>query len=244
MHVLKAIFWREFTSYFATPLAYIFIVVFLLLSGALTFFLGGFLPRGQADLQAFFMFHPWLYLFFVPAVTMRLWAEERKLGTVEFLMTLPVKAWQACLGKFLACWVFVGLSLLLTFPLWLTVNYLGQPDNGVIFVSYLSSWLMAGGLIALGCCCSALTKNQVIAFVLAASFSLIFMLGGTPVVLDFFRGWTPDAFLDAVAAISVLTHFQTMAKGLLQLKDIMFFIMMMVFFLAATMVTIESKKAV
>ena len=165
MHAVRTIFERELRAYFTTPLAYVFIVIFLALTGSLTFFLGGFFERGQADLAPFFLFHPWLYLFLVPAIAMRLWAEERRSGTIELLMTLPTTTFAAVLGKFLAAWVFAGIALLLTFPMWLTVNWLGDPDNGVILVSYLGSWLMAGAFIAIGACVSALTKNQVIAFV-------------------------------------------------------------------------------
>ena len=165
LHSVRTIFARELKAYFTTPLAYVFIVIFLALTGSLTFFLGGFFERGQADLAPFFLFHPWLYLFLVPAIAMRLWAEERRTGTIELLMTLPTTTFAAVLGKFLAAWAFAGIALLLTFPMWLTVNWLGEPDNGVILASYLGSWVMAGAFIAIGACVSALTKNQVIAFV-------------------------------------------------------------------------------
>jgi len=160
---------REFGSYFGTPLAYVFIVIFLSLTGALTFYLGGFLYIGQASLETFFVYHPWLYLLLVPAVAMRLWAEERKTGTIENLMTLPVSTYEAVLGKFFAAWAFCGIALALTFPIWITVNFLGDPDNGVIVASYVGSFLMAGAFLAIGSCMSALTKNQVIAFVIAAT---------------------------------------------------------------------------
>src|ERR1700761_5581637 len=158
---------RELASYFATPLAYVFILIFLLLANAFTFYLGNFFERGQADLLPFFNFHTWLYLFLVPAVSMRLWAEERKSGTIELLLTLPLTMWQAVVGKFLAAWVFIGIALFLTFPIWITVNYLGSPDNGVIFASYIGSFLMAGGYLAIGSAISATTNNQVIAFVVS-----------------------------------------------------------------------------
>jgi len=167
MNTLFTICKREFSAYFATPVAYVFIFIFLVMSGVFTFYLGNFYQRGQADLLPFFNFHPWLYLFFMPAVAMGLWSQERQLGTIELLMTLPVTLWQAVLGKFLAAWLFAGLALLLTLPLWITVNYLGTPDNGVILASYLGSWLMAGAFIAVGSCMSAFSRNQIVAFIFA-----------------------------------------------------------------------------
>src|SRR5918996_978035 len=178
MHATLTIARRELAAYFGSPLAYVFIVIFLALSGGLTLYVGAWLERGRADLQGFFDWHPWLYLFLVPAVGMRLWAEERKTGTIEFLMTQPVTTFQAVLGKFLAAWLFVGIALVLTFPLWLTVNYLGNPDNGVILAGYIGSWLMAGGLLAISAAASALSKNQVIAFVLAAAICFLFLMSG------------------------------------------------------------------
>src|SRR5487761_1164892 len=165
MRNVLTIFRREFASYFATPLAYVFIVIFLVLAGVLTFFLGDFFERGQADLRPFFMFHPWLYLVLIPALSMRLWAEERKSGTIELFLTLPIRIGEAVLGKFLAAWCFAGIALFLTFPFWITVNFLGHPDNGVILASYAASWLMAGAILAIGAAISASTKNQVVAFV-------------------------------------------------------------------------------
>lgn len=188
MGITTTILKRELRSYFATPLAYVFIVIFLMLAGLVAFSVGGFCQRGQADLQAFFSFHPWLYLFLVPAVAMRLWAEERKSGTIELLLTLPVTLQQAVMGKFLAAWLFVGIALLLTFPLWLTVNYLGSPDNGIIFAAYLGSWLMAGAFLAVGSCLSAATSNQVIAFILTIVVCFLFVVSGFPLILDSFQG--------------------------------------------------------
>jgi ABC-2 type transport system permease protein len=178
---------REFAAYFATPLAYVFIVIFLVLSGVFTFYLGGFFEGGQANLSAFFNFHPWLYLFLVPAIAMRLWAEERKSGSIELLMTLPITRFEAVTGKFLAAWVFSGIALALTFPMWFTVNYLGNPDNGVILAGYLGSFFMAGGYLAIGSCLSAVTRNQVIAFVVSVAVSFLFTVSGLPIVIDFFE---------------------------------------------------------
>src|SRR6516165_9868321 len=174
MRAILTIFRRELAGYFTTPLAYVFIVIFLVMAGVLSFFVGNFFERGQADLQSFFTFHPWLYLVLIPAVSMRLWAEERKSGTIELFLTLPIRLSEAVLGKFLAAWSFVGIALALTFPFWLTVLFLGDPDNGVIFASYIGSWLMAGAILAIGACVSATTKNQVIAFVVTAALAFVF----------------------------------------------------------------------
>jgi ABC-2 type transport system permease protein len=240
---LLAVFRRELVGAFTTPLPYVFVVVFLLLNGGLGFFLGGFFERGQAELSPFFTFHPWLFLFLIPALTMRMWAEERKSGTIELLLTLPVTVRAVVLGKFLAAWVFVALVLLLTFPLLLTVNVLGDPDNGVILTGYLGSVLAAGGLIAVGACCSALSRNQVVAFVLAASLSLVFLLSGTPVVIHAFSGWAPAAVVDAVASLSLLTHTRPLTAGLVRLVDVVYFLLMITGFLAATGLAVATRKA-
>lgn len=243
MSQLSVVFKRELSSYFATPLAYVFIVIFLVLSGVFTFYLGAFFERGQADLSAFFSFHPWLYLFLVPAIAMRLWAEERKSGTIELLMTLPITRTDAVVGKFLAAWVFAGIALVLTFPMVLTVNFLGEPDNGAIFTGYLGSWLMAGGFLAIGSCMSALSKNQVIAFILTVSASFLFIVSGFPMVLDALSAWAPQALLDAVASLSFLTRFDAISKGVIDLRDLLYFVTLIAAWLAATAVVIDLKKA-
>ena len=243
MEMMRVIFKREFLSYFATPLAYVFIVIYLMLSGVFCFYIGNFFERGQADLHPFFNFHPWLYLFLVPAISMRLWSEERKTGSIELLMTLPITKRDAVLGKFFAAWCFLGLALGLTFPMWLTVNYLGNPDNGVIIASYFGSWLMSGSFLAVGCCMSALSKNQVIAFILAVVICFIFILSGFPMVLNLFKGWAPIAFVDAIASLSFLTHFTSVSKGVLGLRDLLYFLSFIFVWLAATAIVIESKQA-
>ena len=182
---------REFAAYFATPIATVFLVIFVALTGAFAFYVGGFFERGQADLSTFFIYHPWLYLILVPAIGMRLWAEERKSGTIELLMTQPISPWEAILGKFAAAWAFIGLALVLTFPMWFTVNILGRPDNGVILASYLGSFLMAGAYLAVASCISALTKNQVIAFVVAAAVCFLLVMSGLELVQNVFRAWAP-----------------------------------------------------
>ena len=243
MNAVSVIFRRELASYFATPVAYVFIVIFLLLSAAFTFYLGNYFERGQADLGPFFTFHPWLYLFLVPAIAMRLWAEERKSGTIELLLTLPVTMMQAVIGKFLAAWCFVGIALLLTFPMWITVNYLGDPDNGVILAAYLGSFLMAGAFLAIGECLSAVTRNQVIAFILTVVVCFLFMLAGFPLVLNAFSGWAPQALVDAIASLSFLTHFSSISKGVIDLRDLVYFGLMIVFWLFACGLVIDAKKA-
>ncbi len=243
MSAVATILRREFGSYFATPLAVVFIVIFLLLAGAFTFYLGDFFEIGQADLQVFFRFHPWLYLLLVPAVAMRLWAEERKSGTLELLLTQPVTLWQAVLGKFLAAWLFVGLALALTFPIWITVNWLGHPDNGVIIASYIGSWLMAGAFLAMGSCLSAVTRSQVVAFILTVVVCLLMLLAGFPLALDPLRALIPQAWVDAVSALSLLTHFQAITRGVLDFRDVFFFLLTIVTWLVATVLVIEIKKA-
>ncbi|PKH00618.1 ABC transporter permease subunit [Paraglaciecola sp. MB-3u-78] len=243
MRNLSILFRREFSSFFATPVAYVFIGIFLVLSGVFTFFVGGFYERGQADLLPFFNFHPWLYLFLVPAIAMRSWSEERKSGSIELLMTLPISTWQAMLAKHLAAWAVLGLSLLLTFPLWLTVNYLGNPDNGIIVAAYFGSWLMAGAFLSIGLCMSAMTKNQVIAFILSVVVCFVFVVSGSNIVLDAFKSWAPSMVIDVVASFSFLTHFEAMAKGVIALNDLMYFLLVTICWLFAGLVIIEQKKA-
>ena len=243
MNGVGAVYRRELASYFATPLAYVFIVIFLVLSGAFTFWLGGFYERGQADLAPFFSFHPWLFLFLVPAVAMRLWAEERRSGSIELLLTLPVSPGTAVVAKFLAAWTFVALALALTFPIWLTVNYLGSPDNGAILAAYVGSLALSGGFLAIGGCLSAATRSQVIAFILTVVVCFVLLLAGQPLVLDAFRGWAAPALVDAVASVSLLTHFQAISRGVLDLRDVLYFATMIGAWLYATTLVLELRKA-
>ncbi len=243
MRNILSIFKRELRGYFATPVAYVFIVIFLFLTGIFTFYIGGFFERGQADLEPFFRFHPWLYLFLIPAISMRLWSEERKSGTIELLMTLPVTLGEAVLGKFLAAWCFTAIALALTFPMWITVNYLGNPDNTVILFGYLGSLLMAGGFLAIGSCISALTKNQVIAFVVSVVICFLIILSGYPIVLDFFRAWAPQAVVDAISSFSFLTHFDSIKKGVIDARDVLYFGTLIAFWLYANTLVIDMKKA-
>ncbi|HWU52620.1 MAG TPA: ABC transporter permease subunit [Tahibacter sp.] len=243
MNPVRTVFRRELASYFATPVAYVFIVIFLILAGALTFYYGEFYERGRADLQPFFGFHPWLYLFLVPAIAMRLWAEERKSGTIELLLTLPITMWQAVFAKFLAAWAFVGIALALTFPIWITVNYLGDPDNGVIVASYLGSLLMAGAFLAIGSCLSAATRNQVVAFILTVVICFLLLMAGFPLVLGFFQSFLPQGIVDAVAGLSLFTHFQAISKGVIDLRDLIYFALTIAAWLYATAIVIDLKKA-
>ncbi len=243
MNGVVAVMKRELASYFATPIAYVVIWFFLFVSSAFAFYLGNFYERGQADLASFFTFYPWLFVFLVPALSMRLWAEERKSGTVELLLTLPIEIWQAVLGKFLAAWLFTGLAIALTFPIWITVNYLGKPDNGVILATYVGSFLMAGGFLAVGSCFSAATKNQVIAFIFSALACLLFVLAGFDFVLNFFSGWTPQGLLDAIASLSFLTHFTNISKGVIDLRDLVYFALLIGVCLYANTIVLHLKKA-
>ena len=235
---------RELAAYFSTPLAYVFIVIFLALAGSVTFYFGGFFDRNQADLQPFFAFHPWLYLFLIPAVGMRLWAEERKSGTLELLLTLPLTTVDSVLGKFLAAWIFAGIALALTFPIWITVNWLGDPDNGVIVASYIGSWLMAGAFLAIGGFVSALTRNQVIAFVIGAAVCFLFLMSGLDVVQGAVRGWAPPYVVELLGSLSFLVHFERVLKGVLDIRDLIFFFSVMGVFLFANVIVVELKKGV
>src|SRR6201985_1331816 len=218
MSGVLSVFRREFASYFATPIAFVFLIIFLFAMGVFTFYIGNFYATGVADLQSFFSFHPWLYLFLMPALAMRLWAGERRSGTMELLLPLPMPLWATVLGKFLAAWAFAGLALLLTFPIWITVNYLGNPDNGVILASYIGSFWMAGAYLSIGACISAATSNQVIAFIVSVVVCFLFTVSGAPLVLDALQGWAPLALLNAVSSFSFLTHFAAITQGVIDLR--------------------------
>lgn len=243
MNPVKAIIKRELQGYFSTPIAYVFIVIFLILSGVFAFYLGGLYERNQADLAPFFGFHPWLYLFLVPAVSMRMWSEERRSGNIELLMTLPVTQRDLVLGKFLSAWAFIGIALFLTFPIWISINYLGEPDNGLILASYIGSLLLAGAFLAIGSCVSAASKNQVIAFILTAVICFIFLLAGLPLVLNFFSSWLPQFMVDSIASTSFLSHFASINKGVLDLGDVVYFGMVITLWLIATSYVLDMKKA-
>ncbi|MGI9412189.1 MAG: ABC transporter permease subunit [Hyphomicrobiales bacterium] len=243
MRSILAIAKRELQAYFGTPIAYVFLAIFVALTGVFAFFIGGFFDRGEADLRPFFEYHPWLYLLLVPAIAMRLWSEERRSGTIELLMTLPVSITEVVIAKFLAGWAFLGLALVLTFPMWISVNILGDPDNGIIATSYLGSFLMAGAFLAIGSAVSALTRNQVIAFVVSASVCFLFVMSGTDIVLNVFRGWLPEFLLSAVSSMSFLTHFEDVSRGVIDLRDIVFYVSLICFWLFANAVVISLKKA-
>ena len=243
MNGVTAVFKRELASYFATPIAYVFIVIFLVLAGLFTFWYGGFYETGQADLSAFFYWHPWLYLFLVPALSMRLWAEERKSGSIELLMTLPLEVWQAVAGKFFAVWAFTAIAIALTFPVWITVNYLGDPDNGVVLAAYFGSILMAGGFLAVGACISATTKNQVIAFILSVVACFALMAPGMGLVQNLLSGVIPQWLVDGLASLSFQTHFDYISKGVIDLRDLIYFGLLIGGCLYANAIVLELKKA-
>ena len=233
---------RELISYFATPVAYVFITIFLLLSGLFTFYLGNFFEIGQASLGSFFEWHPWLYLFLVPAITMRLWSEEKKSGTIELLTTLPVSTLNIVLGKFMAAWLFTLLALILTFPMWITVNYLGTPDNGVIMASYIGSFLMSGGYLSIGIFISSLTKNQVIAFIVSVTICFLFTVSGLPIVLDFFSSWTGEAITDVIASFSFLANYSDISRGIIDFRTLVYFLSLIFLFLYLNVITLDNSR--
>ncbi len=237
------IFDRELKGYFRTPLASIFLLVFLALSSGMTFFLGRFFDRDQADLTAFFAWHPWLFLILMPAIGMRLWAEERRSGTIELLITLPVTNMQLVIGKFLASWIFTLIALILTMPIWVTVNYLGDPDNNVILISYIGSWLMAGAFLALTSCLSALTKNQVIAFIISSISGFVLIMAGFNLVLSSVRSWTPTWVTETVGSMSFLSHFSRIQMGVFDLRTLIFFISMIILCIWINVQLVQIKKA-
>src|SRR5690242_8788497 len=240
---IRAIVKRELGAYFSSPVAYVFIVIFLLLTGFFTFMVGGFFKAGQANLDSFFMWHAWLYLFLVPCVGMRLWAEERRVGTLELLLTKPITSWQAIAGKFLASWAFLALALVLTFPLVITVNYLGRPENGVIFCGYAGSWLMAGAYLAVSCITSAMTRSQVVSFIISVVICLLLILAGFQPVIDSVAGWAKPWLVDLVASFSVITHSEGFRKGVLDSRDVIFFCSIIGFSLFCTSVILRGHRA-
>lgn len=234
---------REVTGYFASPVAYVFIVIFLLLAGFFTFMVAGFFGRGQANLLAFFAWHPWLYLFLVPAVGMRMWSEERRLGTIELLLTMPITPWQAIVGKFLASWLVLALALALTFPIVITVNYLGNPDNGVILASYIGSLLLCGAYLSISAMTSAMTRNQVVSFIVSVVLCLFLILAGWPPVTNLLTEWASPWLVETIAAFSVMTHFESIQKGVIDSRDVVFFLSVIAFCLFTTSVIIRAHRA-
>jgi ABC-2 type transport system permease protein len=243
LHNVRCVFKRELQGYFATPVAYVFLVIYLILAGVFTWYLGGLYEQDQADLTPCFSFQPWLFLALIPALAMRLWAEERHSGTIELLLTLPISPGQAVLGKFLAAWLFVGVALALTVGEWITVAWLGGPDHGVIATSYLGTLLLAGGFLAIGACLSALTRNQVVAFVLSISIGFLFILSGYPAVLEFAEAVLPEFLVEAVQQMSFLTHFNGLVRGVIDARDVVFFLSLIGVFLFANTIIVDSKKA-
>lgn len=239
---IAAIFRRELTSYFASPVAYVFIVIFLVLAGFLAFPVSEFFARNQADLQPFFFWHPWLFLFLVPAIGMRLWSEERRSGSVELLLTLPITDWEAIMGKFLAAWAFLALTLALTFPAVLTVAYLGNPDEGAMATGYLGSLMIAGVYLAVCNLASSVTRSQTVGFILGVVGCLFIVLSGWRPVTDLFAGWTPKAFVAGLQAFSVLPHYESLQRGVIDLRDIVYCASVIVFCLYATGVVLRNRR--
>ncbi len=234
---------REVAAYFASPVAYVFIIIFLLLSGFLTFMVAGFFERGQANLLTFFAWHPWLYLFLVPAVGMRMWSEERRLGTIELLLTMPITPWQAIVGKFLASWFVLTVALALTFPVIVTVNYLGHPDNGVIIASYIGSLLLAGTYLSISAMTSAMTRNQVVSFILSLVICLFLILVGWPPVTNLLTQWASAGLVETIASFSVMTHFESIQNGVIDSRDMIYFFSIIGFCLFTTSVILRAHRA-
>ena len=243
MSPVRTILRRELRSYFATPIAYVFLIIFLLFLNLFAFQIGRIYESGQSELSAFFTFHPWLYLIFIPAVSMRFWAEERNSGSIELLLTQPVTLWQAVIAKFLAGWIFVAIALALTFPIWITINYLGSPDNGTIFASYLGSFFMAGAYLAIGSFMSALTRSQVIAFILSFLVCFLLVMAGFPLVMDWVRDWAWPWLVDGLGALSIYSHFENIIKGVLDLRDVLYFALLGAFFLLASAAVLDARKS-
>ena len=243
MRTVWTIIKRELGSYFGSPVAYVFLVIFLLLTGFFTFTAGSFFERGEASLAAFFGWHPWLFLVLVPAVGMRVWAEERRSGTIELLLTMPIAPWQAIVAKFLASWIFLAVALALTFPAVITVNLLGEPDNGIVAAGYLGSFLLAGAYLAVTCMTSAMTRNQVVALILSVVICLFLIIAGFNPVTDLLNRWASPAVVDTVAAFSVITHFDGFQRGVIDARDLVFFLSVIGFALFATGIIIRSHRA-
>jgi ABC-2 type transport system permease protein len=240
---VRIILRRELAGYFVTPIAYVVLIIFLLGINLLAFVFGSLFERGQADMQTFFTWMPWLFLFLIPSLSMRLWAEERRNGSIELLLTQPVTLWQAVLGKFLAAWLVVGLALLLTFPAWITLNYLGDPDNGTIIAAYIGSFFIAAGYLAIGSFTSCITKNQLIAFLVALILCFILTIIGFPPVIELVREGLPPWLVEGIASLSLYSHFENITKGLLDLRDLLYFALITIFFLLASTVVLDSRKS-
>ena len=238
-----AIFKREVSGYFESPVAYVFIVIFLLLSGFFTFNISHFFEAGQADMQGFFQWHPWLFLFLIPAVAMRLWAEERRMGTIELILTMPITVGEAIIGKFLAAWAFIAIALFLTFPMILTTFYLGEPDMGVMVCGYVGSFLMAGAFLSVGSMTSSLTRSQVISFIVAVVVCLFFILAGYPPITESLSDWAPHWLMNVVSGLSFLTHYISIQRGVLDLRDILYYVSVIVFMLSLNGIVIHNRRA-
>ncbi|MGH6951099.1 MAG: ABC transporter permease subunit [Vitreimonas sp.] len=242
MASMAAIYRRELLSYLTTPTAYVFVAVFLFAIGLFTFQIGGFFEGRRADLSAFFGFHPWIFMVFLPAIAMRLWAEETRSGAIELLLTLPAPTWALVLGKFLAAWTIAAVALLLTVPLWVTVNVLGSPDNAAIFTAYLASLLMAGAYIAIGSAMSALTQAQIVAFVLAVMISFLLTALGTPLVMDFFSGFIGGGLAEGISRFSLLHHFDAAQRGVVEFRSVFYFVSLIALCLGFTALAVDARR--
>jgi ABC-2 type transport system permease protein len=239
---MLAIYRRELLSYVTTPTAYVFVAVFLFSIGLFTFQVGGLFEARRADLSAFFAFHPWIFMVFLPAVSMRLWAEESRSGAIELLMTLPAPTWSLVLGKFLAAWTVAAAALLMTLPLWITINILGSPDNAAIFTAYLASLLMAGAYLAIGSMMSALTPAQIVAFVLSVLVSFLLTALGLPLVLDFFSGLVGGGVAEVLARFSIMHHFDAAQRGVVEFRSVFYFVSLIALCLGFTTLAVDARR--
>lgn len=243
MKNIKALTKSEIGGYLVSPAAYVFVIIFLLLSGAFTFLLGRFFESGQASLNGFFMWHPWLYLFLVPAAGMHLWSEERRSGTIELLFTMPVTPAECIISKFLAAWGFIAVALFCTFPVVLTVLYLGQPDLGAVFTGYLGSILMAGAYLAITSFTSALTRSQVVSFIISVVICLTLIFIGWPPITDTLVNWAPRGLIDFFASLSVMSHFESIQRGVIDSRDVLYYFSVIGFFLFLTSITLKNHRS-
>ncbi len=241
-HNIFSIIKSEVRSYISSPAAYIFVIIFLILSGFFTFMVGNFFEAGQASLERFFVWHPWLYLILIPAIGMHLWAEERRQGTIEWLFTMPITLPQVVIGKFIAAWLIVAFALAMTFPMILSVYYLGNPDPGPIICGYLGSILMAGSYLAVTCFTSSLTRSQVISFILSVVICLFMIISGWPPVTGMLVEWAPQGLVDAIAYFSVIPHFTSLQRGVVDSRDLLYYLSVIIVALVMTGVTLKHHR--
>jgi ABC-2 type transport system permease protein len=242
MSAFLALFRRELAAYFRTPLALVFTVIFLMLSNSFVFYLGDLYETGQASMQAYFRLLPWVCLLLVPAMSMRSWSEEFRSGTIELLDALPLPPWQQVLAKFVALWCVAVSALLLSFPLWLSLAWLGDPDHGTIMLGYIGICLMLAAMLAIGLCVSSFSENQLVVYLLTAMILLLYLLAGYPLALNPVREIFPQYVVDLIGSMSFLTHLNAITRGVLDLRDVLFFAVTVLFWLAVNLLVLRARK--